>query len=115
MFLRNDHQRKTINDKISVSDEYLAQIGSLFDYPTRRLNDPSHNKQITRQRLEVTPTIRLFTIKITTDTNEGFGQGVATIDVAHENSLKVIHFFCASFTYPGDDSTRTLALHANTT
>ena len=100
------------NYDVSVSDEYLAQTGYPFDYPTRWLNDPSQNKRIAIRRLEVTPTIHSFTLRVTADTSEGYGQGLATIDVTHEDTLiKVLNFICSSFTYNDkEDDSKTAGL-----
>ena len=95
------------NYDVSVSDEYLAQTGYPFDYPTRWLNDPSQNKRIAIRRLEVTPTIHSFTLKIIAETDEYY-EKMTTIDVTHEDTLiKVLNFICASFTYTDEENTAT--------
>ena len=95
------------NYDVSVSDEYLAQTGYPFDYPTRWLNDPSQNKRIAIRRSEVTPTIHSFTLKIIAETDEYY-EKMTTIDVTHEDTLiKVLNFICASFTYTDEENTAT--------
>ena len=82
------------NYDVSVSEEYLAQTGYPFDYPTRWLNDPSQNKRIAIRRLDVTPSTHSFTLKL----SAGNYTKTATIDVTHEDTLiKVLNFICATF------------------
>ena len=99
------------NYDVSVNEEYLAQSGYPFDYPTRWLNDPSQNKRIAIRRLDVTPSTHSFTLTVTASDNGKAYEGTATIDVTHEDSLiKVLNFMSATFSKTENDGTVTMGL-----
>jgi len=93
------------NYDISVNEDYIAQQGYPFDYPTRWLNDPSMNKKIAIRRLDVTPSTHSFNLRIDAIVNEDVEGGEwyhanATIDVTYQDSLiKVLNFICLTFCY----------------
>ncbi len=101
------------NHDISVTDEYLAQTGYPFDYPTRWLNAPSQNQRIAIRRLDVTPSSHSFTLTINVtdaeDMNEN-GEDISllkytdTIDVSYQDNLiKVLNHICNLFSYDTSD------------
>ena len=51
-------------DVASIRDEYLADSGYPFDFPTRWLNDPSMNKRIAIRRLDVIPSTHSFRLNL---------------------------------------------------
>ena len=100
---------------LSQQEEYLAENGYPFDYPTRWLNDPSMNKRIAIRRLDVTPSSHSFTIRIrakidetlhyTDGTQEQALEYVSfnpiTIDVTeYDNLIKVLNAMTSEFCYP---------------
>ena len=99
---------------LSQQEEYLAENGYPFDYPTRWLNDPSMNKRIAIRRLDVTPTSHSFALRfrakideVITD-SEGQEQnteymlgGPFIIDVTeHDNLIKVLNYMTNELCYP---------------
>lgn len=100
---------------VSVKEDYIAQQGYPFDYPTRWLNDPSMNKRIAIRRLDVTPSTHTFTLNINAVVNED-AEGKEhpgyefsrknKIDITYQDSLiKVLNFMCSAFSYNVGDKT----------
>lgn len=94
---------------VSVKEDYIAQQGYPFDYPTRWLNDPSMNKRIAIRRLDVTPSTHSFTLILYAEPKEdGEGDdskyatysGKMKIDITYQDSLvKVLNFIYSTFSY----------------
>ena len=96
------------NYDVSVKEDYLANSGYPFDYPTKWLNDPSMNKRIAIRRLDVLPSSHSFTLNVratVTDYDDNDKEFYAfaiahTIDVTYEDSLiKVLNHLCSEFSY----------------
>ena len=95
------------NYDISVNEDYLAQTGYPFDYPTKWLNDPSMNKRIAIRRLDVTPSSHSFKLIVTAIVNDDVENPrdetialINTIDVSYQDSLiKVLNHICSVFSY----------------
>ena len=99
---------------LSQQEEYLAENGYPFDYPTRWLNDPSMNKRVAIRRLDVTPSSHSFTLRVRawinesltdtdgdTQTPEYITSGPFTIDVTeYDNLIKVLNAMTNQFCYP---------------
>ena len=73
---------------LSQQEEYLAENGYPFDYPTRWLNDPSMNKRIAIRRLDVTPSSHSFTIRIRAKIDETLHY----TDGTQEQALEYVSF-----------------------
>ena len=89
-------------DVSTISDEYLADSGYPFNFPTRWLNDPSMNKRIAIRRLDVIPSshvFRLFMAYADTANDAEFKQAHATNTLKttiteHDNLNKVLSYLC---------------------
>lgn len=102
-------------DVASISEEYLADSGYPFDFPTRWLNDPSMNKRIAIRRLDVIPSTHVFALQLVyvqTDDATDFDQKINMINYSritvteHENLNKVLSYICDSLsTYDTDTAT----------
>ena len=84
------------NFDVAVKDEYLADSGYPFDFPTRWLNDPSMNKRIAIRRLDVVPSSHSFVIGLVSwkDDNEILEDKIEILDridiTEHDNLIKVL-------------------------
>lgn len=94
------------NFDLSVNEEYSANDGYPFDYPTRWLNDPSMNKRIAIRRLDVTPSSHSFTLIIKAKVDEDKGEewdGRIYLNVTHNESLiQVLDALCQGVKYEID-------------
>ena len=101
------------NYDVSVQEDYLASTGYPFDYPTKRLNDPSMNKRIAIRRLDVLPSSHSFTLTVeVSDADDMDEDGhdinrwshTQVIDVSYQDSLiKVLNHLCNEFCYDVDN------------
>ena len=89
-------------DVASISDEYLADSGYPFSFPTRWLNDPSMNKRIAIRRLDVIPSSHSFTLEfeISEDGETLLTGRRSKIDITeHDNLFKTLSYICDSMSY----------------
>lgn len=105
--LSNRVSAKTIEETYTENDitnQYQPDIGYLFDYPQRWLNDQSDYKAIGIRRLQVIPTSHVFTIVINikwkkTEEEEGLTDYFQeTLEIISENSFEeIIHKLVSDF------------------
>ena len=87
-------------DVASISDEYLADSGYPFNFPTRWLNDPSMNKRIAIRRLDVIPSSHVFTLDLFSSSDDEqypISTHAAKIEITeHDNLIKALGYICDS-------------------
>ena len=88
-------------DVSSISNEYLADSGYPFDFPTRWLNDPSMNKRIAIRRLDVIPSSHSFTLWLTSTpvvsgSNDAITKSCKFDITEHDNLIKALSYICDS-------------------
>ena len=99
-------------DVATIADEYLADSGYPFSFPTRWLNDPSMNKRIAIRRLDVIPSSHVFWLQITSASDFPFTKDVisksAKFEITeHDNLIKVLSYICVSLSaYDEKDETK---------
>ena len=87
-------------DVSTISNEYLADSGYPFDFPTRWLNDPSMNKRIAIRRLDVIPSSHSFALSLSSSDPVGtFGLFTKTANInitEYDNLIKALSYICDS-------------------
>ena len=88
-------------DVSTISNEYLADSGYPFDFPTRWLNDPSMNKRIAIRRLDVIPSSHSFALSLSSDDDLVglYGPFIKTANInitEYDNLIKALSYICES-------------------
>lgn len=88
-------------DVASISDEYLADSGYPFSFPTRWLNDPSMNKRIAIRRLDIIPTTHAFSLSLTSSSPPDGDEEVIALSqpykvciTEYDNLIQALSYIC---------------------